>query len=104
MAPSEVNGDRGLHENLDPTSKLVIPLSKRNSKGLPDFTVLVPYIVYIQVYALDATLVKKGPILGVLSFIPIPLLTVLGQESCNICDVSTLFYSHTAKTKTNPSP
>jgi hypothetical protein len=34
-----LNGARGLHENLDPTSKLVIPLSKRNSKGLPDFTV-----------------------------------------------------------------
>ena len=33
------NGDRGLHENLDPTSKLVIPFSERNSKGLPDFTV-----------------------------------------------------------------
>jgi len=34
-----LNGARGLHENLDPTAKLVIPLSKRNSKGLPDFTV-----------------------------------------------------------------
>ena len=40
LSQVRLNGARGLHEKFDLTSKLVIPLSKRNSKGLPDFTVL----------------------------------------------------------------